>query len=57
VRFGRRFLLFAVGYAAICSLAFAWECSEAGGGKLLTGWAAKDGSLPFSEGNHSTTWR
>jgi glucose/arabinose dehydrogenase len=39
VRFGRRFLLFAVGCAAICGLAFATEGSEAGR-KFLTGQAA-----------------
>ena len=41
MRFGRRFLLFAVGCAAICGLAFATEGSEAGR-KLLTGQAAMD---------------
>jgi glucose/arabinose dehydrogenase len=41
VRFGRRFLLFAVGCAAICGLTFATESSEAGR-KLLTGPAMGD---------------
>ncbi len=41
MRFGRRFLLFAVGCAAICGLAFATEGSESGR-KLLTGQAAMD---------------